>query len=226
MKKTIFSIFLMLSISGVANATAILDQDAGGPAGFTFTRCLGCSGSILDIAQTFTVGTSGLLDRVEVDQVYLNLNNGGLTTGSPLLFDIRPVNSSGLPVADDALALASLSISADSLPTSSFQTIVFDLSAFNLSVNSGDLLSFVLRSNDNVFAFATSNNGGVYGAGEYTQRFSPGAEFPEFDAPAFTDGVDMSFRTYVSPVPEPSIFALIGVGLAGLAFTRRRRQQE
>jgi hypothetical protein len=209
-------------ISATANATVILDQDSGGPSGFTTTRCLGCARSILDVAQTFTVGRSGTLARIEVDQVFLDLDNGGSLSGFPLVFDIRRT-SAGLPVADDSLALSTLSLPPGSMPTRAFSgSLVFNILSFGLTVNEGDVLSFVLRSNGNVFAFATSDAGNVYARGEYAQRFSPGDPFPHFTAPSFPDGTDMSFRSLVN-VPEPSLLALMELGLTGLAFARRKR---
>jgi hypothetical protein len=191
----------MLIVTGGAGAAIIQDQSSGGPAGFTFTRCLGCSGSIFDIAQTFTVGQSGILAQVDIYNVYLNLSNDGSSTGNPLLFDIRNTTSVGLPVADNSLALAILEMPASSMPTSAFSPpMVFDLLSFGLNVNAGDVLALVLRSNDNVFAFGTSA-GNAYSGGQYTQRFSANAEFPDFVAPSFPDGTDLSFRTYVDISP-------------------------
>ena len=216
----------ILLFSGSVAAGIIQDQSSGGPAGFTSTRCLGCNGSIFDIAQTFTVGQDGILAQVDIYNVYLNLSNGGSSTGNPLLFDIRNTTSGELPVADNSLALATLQMLATSMPTSAFSPkMVFDLRSFNLNVNAGDVLSLVLRSNNNVFAFGTSANN-AYSGGQYAQRFSANAEFPDFIASSFPDGTDLSFSTYVdvSAVPEPSVIALFVLGLFGMFFTRRRCQ--
>jgi len=218
-------LFLLMGSGGVG-AAIIQDQSSGGPAGFTFTRCLGCSGSILDIAQTFTVGQDGILAQVDIYNVYLNLTNGGSTAGNPLLFDIRNTTPAGLPVADNSLALATLEMPASSMPTSAFSPpMVFDLLSFGLNVNAGDVLALVLRSNDNVFAFGTSA-GNAYSDGQYTQRFVANAEFPDFTAPSFPDGTDLSFRTYIdtSVVPVPAAAWLFATALIGLVgFSKRRK---
>jgi hypothetical protein len=216
---------LAIVLSSFSQAAIIQDQSSGGPDGFTSTRCLGCPNSIFDIAQTFTVGQDGILAQVDIDNVYLNLSNGGSTTGAPLLFDIRNTTSFGLPVADNSLALATLAMPTSSMPTTSFSPpMVFDLRPFALSVNTGDVLALILRSNDNVFAFGTSADN-AYSGGQYTQRFSANAEFPTFVAESFPNGVDLSFTTYVDvpavSVPEPSSLVLLSLGLFGLGFRRR-----
>ena len=217
-------LFLLMGATG-AGAQIIQDQSSGGPDGFTFTRCLGCSGSILDIAQTFTVGQDGILAQVDIYNVYLNLSNGGSTSGSPLLFDIRGTTPAGLPVADNSLVLATLEMPTSSMPPGSFQPpMVFDLLSFGINVNAGDVLALVLRSNGNVFAFGTSE-GNAYAGGQYTQRFTPDGVFPDFVAPAFPNGTDLSFRTYVDTtlIPVPAAVWLFGTALAGLlGFSRRR----
>ena len=197
------TIVVLSLLSPVANAQIIEDQNSGGPGGFTTTRCM-CPTSILDIAQTFTVGQNGTLAEVEVFQVFRNSNTD--LTGNPLLFDIRPTTVAGLPVADDSLALATVSMPASSVPAGSFSgSMVFDVSSFNLTVNAGDVLAFVLRRNGNTFSFATSDAGDVYAGGLYTQRFFPGDVFPDFTAQSFPDGTDMSFRTFLSAGIEVTI---------------------
>jgi hypothetical protein len=177
-----------------------LDQ-ASGTSGFTTYRCFGCSGTILDIAQTFTVGKSGKLGRVEVGTIVLNAYSVGSPAGSPLLFDIRPTVN-GHPVADDAQALAVIALPASNIMQGgSVPPLVFDLSSFNIHVAQGQVLAFVLRSNGNAFSFATSDAGDVYSRGEYSQRFYAGDPFPTFTAPSFPQGTDMSFATYVAPEP-------------------------
>lgn len=218
-------LFLLIGTGG-AGAAIIQDQSSGGPAGFTFTRCLGCGGSILDIAQTFTVGQNGILAQVDIYNVYLNLSNGGSTGGNPLLFDIRSTTSAGLPVADNSLVLATLEMPASSVPTGSFQSpMVFDLLSLGINVSVGDVLALVLRSNDNVFAFGTTNVD-VYAGGEYTQRFTPDGVFPVFVAPSFPEGVDLAFRTYVDTtvIPVPAAVWLFGTALIGLVGFGRRRK--
>lgn len=214
----------MLMISGGAGAAVVQDQSSGGPAGFTFTRCLGCPGSILDIAQTFTVGQAGTLAQVDIYNVYLS--SAGSVNGNPLLFDIRPTDAAGLPVADDNLALATLEMPASSAPTGAFQPpMVFDLLSFGINVSVGEVLALVLRSNDNVFAFGTTDVD-IYAGGEYTQRFFPDDVFPVFVAPAFPDGVDLAFRTYVdiAVIPVPAavwLFATALVALVGFGRSRK-----
>ena len=142
-----------------------------------------------------------------------------------MIFDIRGTNPAELPVADNSLVLATLEMPASAAPTGSFQSpMVFDLLPFGIDVNVGDVLALVLRSNDNVFAFGTSS-GDAYAGGQYTQRFTPDGVFPDFSAPSFPNGTDLSFRTYVDttvvPVPAAAwLFATALMGLLGLSGRR------
>jgi hypothetical protein len=44
--------------------------------------------------------------------------------------------------------------------------------------------------------------------------------------PTFTpvfDNLDVGFKTFVEPIPEPSALVLLSVGIIGLGFLRSRR---
>lgn len=194
-------------------ATPILDQEYDAVAD-------GSNGGLniqsdQQVAQTFTVGIGGRLVRVDVQ--------ARTSTADPpsgdLLFDIRPTVG-GVPVEDDTLALANVAIPATDVPpfvpfTGDFVSV--DLSAFSISVTPGDVLAIVLRHFDTgsyVWLAQSEGLGVLYddGAG-FARRFSPtwGRLQPD---------TDFGFRTFV---PEPTTLALMAVGLAGVAVSRRRK---
>jgi hypothetical protein len=80
------------------------------------------------------------------------LVNGRSVTDGDLLFDIRPTVS-GVPMDDDSLVLASLTVSKEdimvgtaSFSTSNFQWLTLDVSSFGIYVEDGDLLAIALTS--------------------------------------------------------------------------------
>jgi MYXO-CTERM domain-containing protein len=213
-------LFLFLSLlAGVALADPVVDQSYL-PAVTDSTAEIGSLVVPVDFAQTFTVGVPGTLTSVEVQIA----RGTGVT--SSLIADVR-TTTAGSPGTDAAI-LASITMPAASVPTS-FSLFAFDFTAFNLGVNTGDVLAFVLRSADTVDTYdwnATRANG--YSGGGAFVRLNNGSWGTN---QAFGD---MLFQTWVEPVPtddqggggngvpEPSFLALAAVGLA-LARLRRRR---
>jgi hypothetical protein len=193
--------FILVGTSQVTTSAPILDQSFE-PA--TLNRFLGIAPGDSG-AQTFTVGITGILSAVDV----LVERNGD----ADLQFDIRPA-ANGVPVESDSMTLASVTVPASTVPLpASF--LEFDLSSFGIPVSQGEVLAIVLSGNSRWF-------------GAPNDPYSPGAayfrRFP--DMPTFTpvfDNLDVGFKTFVEPIPEPSALVLISVGIIGLGFLRSRR---
>jgi hypothetical protein len=93
------------------------------------------------------------------------------------------------------------------------QWVTFDLNASPVPVNGGEVFSVLLTSDQSYFSQAyyewlvnIALPVGYYPRGAGWQRNNN--LDPWFNSPATED---YWFRTYVSPVPEPSAFALLGV---------------
>ncbi|WP_428304001.1 hypothetical protein [Lacipirellula sp.] len=180
----------------------------------------------VDWAQTFTVGMTGTLSGFDI---WIERHP---TVQLPLLFDIR-TTSGGLPTLSDVgphILIAGEKAASDipvdrhdlSLP---LELVHFDLSSASIAVTVGDVLAIVLRSDDPsgqpdglTYSWFAASAGGVnpfYPGGE-SYAFSGGW----FDLPAAGDAV---FRTYVTPIPEPTACCLLGLGCVMFGMARSRR---
>jgi len=154
----------------------------------------------LDKAQTFTVGKSGTLVKVDL----LMARQPGAT--ADLLFDIRRT-SSGKPNTDDAATLVSLRIPAQLVPETegNYYSIDFSSKAFEVTV--GEALAIVIRSYPDVESYTwwgkTTDNG--YVNGHHYFRHPPGWPRPAWYADVA--GTDMGFRTYLLDTTVPDITA-------------------
>lgn len=168
----------------------------------------------LDKAQTFTNGITGTLTRVDV------IIGADVAQSGDLYFDVRPTVG-GRPVENNAASLIDIVIPRESLPTLGREDWVeIDVSSFALAVTAGDLLAIVLRDPESTgqrffsFSWLEGNGGPGYPRGKAFGR-TAGVGWDANDN-------DHGFRTFVEPIPEPSTVLLLGLGLAGLATSRRR----
>lgn len=202
------ALWLMLPAS--VFAIPILDQENTGT--LTLNQGVGhIPGSFGNpiVAQTFTVGITGELAGVDV---FINNQAAGVTTGTDLIAEIYAVTAS-LP---SGAALASTTISESLIPGGGHNFFNIDFSSYNLGIGAGEELAVLLRESNNnpntVYSWGGSA-GNSYTGGMST--FDVGSGF-------VNTGYDFFFRTYVS-VPEPSILALIIMGLIGIAYSRGRK---
>ncbi len=201
----------LLTISvptGAGHAALILDQVFDpGP-----NPSVASGISLLQKAQTFTVGLAGTLAQVDVDI----LRNG--SPAGPLLFDVRATTAGGAPIESNATTLASLSIPAATVPTTrGFFSI--DVSGFGVAVTPGEILAIVLRGTQvdvDYTWFGGINN--PYPAGDEYFRNPPGTW-------TLVEGNDLGFKTFVTTTPVPSAVVLFGVGVAALAGVTWRRHR-
>ena len=161
------------------------------------------------VAQTFSVGISGRLERVEV---YVNDNGNS----SDLLWDIRSTTG-GVPNAANGSTLASGSVLGSAIPIfPELPPTLLELGSFNINVHAGDVLAITLRT-------ATTSGlswrvDGLVSPSVYRRSNSTSA----WSLDTFWGTQVMGYATYVS-IPEPSTAALLLINcVLGLGFRRRR----
>jgi hypothetical protein len=149
----------------------------------------------LPLAQTFTAGISGELDRVD-----LNVVRAAIGTTDPLTVEIRNVDAGGAP---GSTVLASASVPAATVPFSSpgWVEVTFASPAV---VQAGTQYAIVVAPDP--YGWWRSGGGGYAGGSAFMLSAAAWREYPVFD---------MAFKTYVTPpdttpptitcLPSPSV---------------------
>lgn len=229
-----------LGINPPAWSMSVLDQEAGFPGddnhdgfatgiiGFFDT---GPHGEYTDLAQTFTVGLTGTLDRLE-----LQLSRSSATLPD-ISVDLRLVDVAGVPVFDDGSVLLSTLVPGVSVPDSGDPGPLPYLSVSlgpGLPVVAGERLAIVLSVREpggyEVVTNVAPVPGGQPGDTHVPLPYAAGEPFRRsnfvlpvgvwMDASGSQDS-DFVFRSYVTPIPlSPSL----GFLLAALVPLFRRRR--
>jgi PEP-CTERM motif len=204
------ALIVILASATCVNAGIVLDQEhsfSGGLANST-------NGDGPEFGQTFTVGVAGTLDHIDVlmyqlggtsdptDQVQLSVYNtaAGLPSGTPLVTSYVPYSS---------------------VPVGTADFVSFDVSAAELFVIPGEVLSFGANGRTGVQKVIILLSDGDASAStrmDYPGGIAVSRRVPSAWQPLQPDQ-DFGFRTFVNAVPEPSsiVMALSGLLACGLA---------
>jgi hypothetical protein len=165
-----------------AQITPVLDQSLAGS-----YLSWGLGGDA-PLAQTFTVGITGVLTRIDVEL----RRDAGV---HDVLLDVRPTTG-GIPVESDAAALVSVVIPSASIPTD-FAFMSADVSSASIQVSVGDVLAIVLRAPADggplSYTWRGTGQNFEYPAGTNFFRVAPSLNW----SPLFGD---LGFRTFVAPL--------------------------
>jgi len=206
--------FRLLWIFAILSTTAVggtIDQ-VHSPEPYRYGAAIYDKSTGAVLGQTFTVGQTGLLARVEV-QVYRDQ----LPTAT-LTMEIRATKTTGFPPISPGALLASVDLDPSLFPTDRFTSTFTgaDLGEQSVSVEAGDVLVLLLHSQtDNYphwYLWTTSDSLGTPSAPSY----AGGARYAGYTTSGpwgIQDNLDAGFRTFVT-VPEPpgsslGVFALI-----------------
>ena len=140
----------------------------------------------VETGQTFTVGVAGTLSRIE-----LQINKLFGTGGSAILNVYN--TSGGVPLT----SLGTASLNEASIPSGGFAYQSFDVSAFAIPVNVGELMAFTIKSSGEAgYGLRSTFTLDTYAGGESKWRVlstPPGAW------QSFSPSHDNGFKTYVLP---------------------------
>jgi hypothetical protein len=197
----------MLVIGGVGYAQGTLDQFYA-PNDATQCDIFAVNFNGISPGETFTVGLSGYITRVDV---FVARNE--LQTTGDVSWTLRRTIA-GVPVASPAGVLAAGTFSYGDL---GFQYTYEPclISPVQVPVKFGDGLAITLSS-DHMFTWA-GHVGSPYSWGSFVA--APGSQGPWTPQVA----VALGFKTFVQAVPEPSATTLLSLGACALLISRRRR---
>jgi hypothetical protein len=174
----------------------------------------------LDKAQTFTVGIAGRLTEIDV------LIETFGSEGSKLFLDLLPTIN-GVPVNDDELRLARLSLSTDA-PATPLAFVGFDVRPFGIMVAPDDILAIALHVTGSSATVWYGQEVNGYSRGEHFVRSPNGTNGLPTTWSSFPGGfIDTGFKTFVdpspSPTPEPCTLLLIATAPAWLWLRGMRK---
>lgn len=185
----VISLFLGLFPALSATAVGTLDQQATG----TSTRWYYIMNNV-PLAQVFTAGASGQLDRISIDAYSFQS-----ATTAPLVASIYAVDGSGFPTGN---SLSSASVSQTLIP-GTVSTVVFDFSA-PVTVSTGTAYAIVFSttgSGEYHFENATTVPAGAKGVKPGTGNVG----WQNYiDTGVNPNQTSFRFATYVTPVASPS----------------------
>ncbi len=183
------AVLVLLTVASPSPASIILDQSNYAN---EYNLDVGFTASTAWRAQTFTVGISGQLARIDVD-IYLRQSASGF-----IQLDLLST-SAGVPTST---VLGNASVLNSSVPNSpdNHAFVTFDLTASNINVTQGEVLAIALSSsNDQLIGGWLGSTTTQYAGGEHFYNYPTNQN----GWVAYGEDADLYFKTYVN-IPEPA----------------------
>lgn len=180
-------------------------------------------------AQVFTVGRSGILDRVEIP-VHLLPDATSSSVTSFFVSLLRTEDNDGILTNLTANRVAMKNFNAPSsgaafnapFPMDDFQWVALENLA--LPVSAGDQLAIALSMDNAPGQNAKINWIATFPGQEYAGGKPWTLSNLQGGFSRLTDIEDFAFRTFVSTVPEPAAFSMAAAGMGALMTGLRRRK--
>ncbi len=195
-----------------ARANPILDQSNPPSMGLGDYSSFQVAGRYRYMAQTFRVGISGTLTRIDFAAYHWYLE--------PLDWLLNHTNATGEP---SPTSLAGGEAWQDPLwfDPEAFEFNSLDLAPYHIRVREGEVLAFHLGGydpeGDYIQWIGSSTDQYLRGQGLVGEVRSP-LDWPsvwEMDWPRYGPA-DLFFARFIEPIPEPSTLMLLGIGILGL----------
>lgn len=231
-------LFALCVFSSSVSSNSVLDQSSI-PNPMAWSGAGGTGIVITDpvriFAQTFTSGLNGQLSQIDIPVTqYFQAFYLPVDTLNVMILGTTP---SGVPDFSQILSSVSLTPSqVPERPSVGVDLISLDLTAFNIPVVAGEVLSIALQTDapfDMVFGstsgYEWTMNPGLnpYTGGDMFVSYDSGANFGFFPLLPIEQGSDLAFRTYVnvSAVPELESYLMLigGLSIFGLMMRRQRK---
>jgi hypothetical protein len=191
------------------SAELILDQSQESNAGGGAARVY----SARDLCQTFTCGTDGYLEKVSIHFSNLVSNLAPATVSIVGTVDGAPNDANVLWTGE----YASLAQGWFDVDTSTSSPLLASGTVYGIKLTSSDAVS---GDPDNNWDGCFSTD--VYSPGKFWEKRSGGAwQSLSISGTSYPDA-DAMFRTYISPVPEPSTIVLLFGAIFGALLCRKK----
>ena len=169
------------------------------------------------LADDFSLAAPGVVNAITWKGGYYGTDNA---SGSESFTVHLYVDSGGVPESAPFYSFAGSAAITSTADTKAGETIYsYFLDVTDVALSGGVLYWLSIYTNDSPMNWAWSNSADGSSDGAFKFSIDPWAQFDDFDR---SNHVFALHSADAMPVIEPSTLSILGLGVAGLAFARRR----